>query len=260
MVANNDRAALRIVVLGSGPALASASQDNTYFLVENEAEGLLIDCGGSPFHKLLKVGAEPNRLKGVILTHAHPDHLYGLPSLVHELWLHGRRAPLRIFSNRETQRVALALLDLFDLRSRPVPLEFRVIPTEEEHLAMEDEGLIVHTSPVKHEVPTMGVRITSRATDRAAVFSADTSPCPELVSLARGAKVLFQECTVEEPHPFHSTPRQVGEIAAEAGVEEVILVHYHRHLVKEPQVTIAEIAKRYPGPVRFAKDFDVYEL
>jgi len=260
VVVNNDRGALRIVVLGSGPALASANQDNTYFLVENEGEGLLIDCGGSPFHKLLKVGAEPNGLKGVILTHAHPDHVYGLPSLVHELWLYGRRAPLRVFANRETLRVALALVDLFDLRSKPVPLEFEVIPSEEEHLVMEDWGLIVHTSPVKHEVPTVGVKITSGATGKAAVFSADTSPCPELVSLAKGAALLFCECTVEKPHPFHSTPRQVGEIAAEAGVGEVILVHYHRNLVKEPYLTSAEIGKRYPGPVRFAKDFDVYEL
>jgi ribonuclease Z len=260
VVTNNDRMGLRIVVLGSGPALASASQDNTFFLVENETEGLLIDCGGSPFHKVLKVGAEPNRLKGVILTHAHPDHIYGLPSLVHELWLYGRRAPLRVFANRETLTVALALLDVFGLRSKPVPLEFDVIPSEEEHLVMEDRGLIVQTSPVKHEVPTVGVKITAGVTGKAAVFSADTSPCPALVSLARGAALLFCECTVENPHPFHSTPRQVGEIAAEAGVGEVVLVHYHHNLVKEPYLTIAEIGKRYPGPVRFAKDFDVYQL
>ncbi len=246
--------------MGSGPALASASQDNTFFLVENEAGGLLIDCAGSPFHKLLKVGAEPNRLKGVILTHAHPDHIYGLPSLVHELWLYGRRTPLRVFANRETLTVALALLDVFGLRSKPVPLEFEVIPSEGEHLVMEDGGLIVHTSPVIHKVPTIGVRITSGATGKAAVFSADTSPCRELVTLAKGAALLLCECAVENPHPYHSTPRQVGEMAAEAGVGEVILVHYHRNLVKEPYLTAAEIGKRYPGPVRFAKDFDVYQL
>jgi ribonuclease Z len=260
VVTTNDRRGLRIVVLGSGPALASANQDNTFFLVENEVEGLLIDCGGSPFHKLLKVGAEPNRLKGVILTHAHPDHIYGFPSLVHALWLYGRRTPLRVFANRETLRVALALADLFDLRGKPVPLEFEVIPSEEEHLVLEDDRLIVHTSPVRHEVRTMGVKITSRDTGKAAVFSADTSPCPELVSLAKGAALLFCECTVEKPSPFHSTPRQVGEMAAEAGVGKVILVHYHRNLVKEPYLTIAEIGKRYPGPVRFAEDFDVYQL
>ena len=78
-------------MLGSGPALASEDRDNTFFLFESAAGSLFIDCGGSPFYKLLKVGADPNFLAGVLLTHSHPDHLYGLPSLLHELWLYGRR-------------------------------------------------------------------------------------------------------------------------------------------------------------------------
>ena len=111
-----------------------------------------------------------------------------------------------------------------------------------------------------HGVPTIAVSIRSRATGRAAVFSADTSPCPELVTLARGAELLFHECAVEQPHPFHSTPQQVGALAADAGVGELILVHCHHGLLKEPYLTIAEIGKRYPGPVRFADDLDVYEF
>jgi ribonuclease Z len=250
----------RIIVLGSGPALASATRDNTYYLLESAAGGLFIDCGGSPFHKMLAAGSDPDRLAGVVLTHAHPDHIYGLPSLVHELWLHGRRDTLRIFTNEHTGRTAEALLDLFQLRGKPVPLEFHVIPYEEGHLAVETDGYSIHTSLVRHEVPTCAVRVTSRSSGRVAVFSADTSPCPELVSLARGADLLFQECAVEEPHPFHSTPEQVGEVAAGADVGEVILVHCHPNLAREPYLTMARIAKQYHGRVRFAEDFDAYDL
>ena len=250
----------RIVVLGTGPALASASRDNTFFLFESAAGSLFIDCAGSPFHRLLKVGADPDSLAGVILTHSHPDHIYGLPSLIHELWLHGRRDALHIFANAATQQVAEALVDVFKLRARPVPLEFHVIPDDEEYLLLESESYWVHTSPVRHEVPTSAVRITSRENGRVAAFSADTSPCPELVALARGADLLFHECSVETPHPFHSTPEQVGELAAEADVGQVILVHCHRNLTKEPYVSMSEIGKRYHGEVRFARDLEEYEL
>jgi ribonuclease Z len=180
--------------------------------------------------------------------------------LIHELWLHGRRDTLHIFANEATQRVVDALLDVFGLKAKPVPLEIHTIPAEEEYLLLETEGYSVHTSPVRHEVPTCAVRITSREDDRVAVFSADSGPCPELVALARGADLLFHECGVETPHPFHSTPQQVGELAAEAGVGQVILVHCHRNLTKEPYVTMSEIGKRYPGQVRFANDLDEYDL
>ncbi len=250
----------RIIVLGSGPALASPTRDNTSFLFESPAGSLFIDCAGSPFHKLLKAGGDAERLRGLVLTHAHRDHIYGLSSLVHELWLFGRREVLHIYANAHTQEVARALLDVFNLREKPVPLEFHLIPDKEGFLLLENDLYVVHTSPVRHQVPTVAVKITSRMNNKVVVYSADTSPCPELVGMAKGADLLFQECSVEEVHPFHCTPQQVGEIAGETNVGEVILVHCHHNLVKEPYVTIAEIQKHYRGPVRFAQDFDIYEL
>lgn len=250
----------RIVVLGSAPALASEARDNTSFLLDSPGGSLLVDCSGSPFHKMLRAGVDPGGLKGVILTHAHPDHIYGLPSLVHELWLHGRRETLHIFANSHTLAVATALLNAFELWEKPVPLELHSVPDQAQYPLTESDLYAVHASPVRHQVPTVAVKVVSRTNGRVAVCSSDTSPCPELVSLARDADLLFQECSVEEPHPFHCTPEQVGEIAAEAQVGEVILVHCHHNLVKEPYLTIAEISKQYPGPVQFARDFDVYEL
>jgi ribonuclease Z len=260
MVVGRDDGQQRIVVLGSGPALSSVERDNTFFLFESAGGSLFIDCAGSPFHKLLRVGADPDNLAGVILTHAHPDHIYGLPSLIHELWLYGRRETLHIFANQPTQQVVTALLDVLQLRSKPVPLAFHVIAEDEGSLLLETESYAVHTSPVRHQVPTSAVRLTSRLNGRAAVFSADSSPCPELRSLARGADLLFHECTVEESHPFHSTAAEAGQLAAEAEVERVILVHCHHNLSKEPYLSLAEIAKRYHGEVGFAEDFDTYEL
>jgi len=75
----------RIVVLGSAAAVSSATRDNNFLAFVNHKDVLLIDCAGSPYQKLLKAGLNPERLKGIILTHAHPDHIYGLPSLVHHL-------------------------------------------------------------------------------------------------------------------------------------------------------------------------------
>ena len=260
MVVGRDDGQQRIVVLGSGPALASAARDNSFFLFESAAGSLFIDCGGSPFHKLLRAGADPDELVGVVLTHAHPDHIYGLPSLIHELWLHGRRETLHVFANQPTQQVVRALLDVFQLRSKPFPLEFHLIPDDEGYLLLENESYAVHTSPVRHHVPTSAVRLTSRLNGKVAVFSGDSSPCPELCALATGADLLFHECSVEDPHPFHSTAREAGQLAAEADVGRLILVHCHRNLTKEPYVSIAGIGKRYHGQVSFAEDFEKYEL
>jgi hypothetical protein len=49
----------RVVVLGSVWALSNATRDNTFLFFDTPGGRLLIDCAGSPFHKLLKVGGDP---------------------------------------------------------------------------------------------------------------------------------------------------------------------------------------------------------
>ncbi|UCE38100.1 MAG: MBL fold metallo-hydrolase [Thermoplasmata archaeon] len=65
-----------------GPSMSHA-QDCMIFLVDiGFGESILIDCGaGNSFETLLKnirsVGLEPQRLKALILTHCHIDHIGG---------------------------------------------------------------------------------------------------------------------------------------------------------------------------------------
>lgn len=250
----------RMVVMGSAWALSSATRDNTFLFFDSPGGGLLIDCAGSPFHKLLKVGGDPGKLKGVILTHAHPDHIYGLPSLIHELWLWGREEPLYIYANLHSQRAARTLIGLFGLWDKPMPLELVPIPQEEGFLLVENDEYAIHTTPVRHLVPTNAVRVTPKIGRRVVTYSSDTRPCEELVALAKDSSLLFLECTAEEPHRAHLTPEQAGQIAQEAGAKELVLVHYLESMAQDPEGTIARVKKFFEGKVRLAQDFEAYEL
>ncbi len=250
----------RLVVLGSAPALSSAERDNTYLFFDSPGDGLLIDCAGSPYQKLLKAGGDPGRLRRVLITHAHPDHIYGLPSLVHELWLSGRREPLHIYANADAQRVARVLLGLFELWDKPFPVELHLIPPEEGVLLVEGEEYLLHTTPVRHLGPTNAVRITPKLGQKVVTYSSDTRPCPELVALARGSNLLVLECTVEEPHKVHLTPEEAGQIAQEVAAERLILVHYPESMAQNPESTTARVRKFYGGEVELARDLSAYEV
>jgi ribonuclease Z len=250
----------RMVVMGSAWALSSATRDNTFLFFDSPGGGLLIDCAGSPFHKLLKVGSDPGKLQGVILTHAHPDHIYGLPSLVHELWLWGRKESFYVYANVRTQKAARTLIGLFGLWDKPMPLELVSIPQEEGGLLVENDEYAIHTTPVRHLIPTNAVRVTPKIGKRVVTYSSDTRPCEELVALAKGSDLLFLECTAQEPHRAHLTPEQAGEIAQEAEAKELVLVHYLESMAQDPEGTIARVKKFYEGEARLASDFDEYSL
>jgi len=127
----------RIIVLGSAAAVSSTTRDNTFLAFESQKGVILLDCAGSPYQKLLKAGLNPERLQGVILTHAHPDHIYGLPSLIHHFIMTRRTAPLPIYANRATLRMVKAILRI--MRLEQDFLTFSEIPKEESYIAIDNE-------------------------------------------------------------------------------------------------------------------------
>lgn len=81
----------RLVVLGAGTALPDRDRNNTFLAWDSPAGSMVIDCGGRAYQQLLRAGMEPTQLHGAVLTHNHPDHIYGLPALLFHLWLAGYR-------------------------------------------------------------------------------------------------------------------------------------------------------------------------
>ena len=56
---------------------------------------------------------DPLGLTHVVVTHVHVDHAYGLPSLVRQLMLLGRRTPLAVVCRPEHVEPLRALLTTF---------------------------------------------------------------------------------------------------------------------------------------------------
>jgi ribonuclease Z len=248
----------QLYVLGSGTALPSAERDNTSLVVETPGGLWLIDCGGSAYQKLLRLGLDPMRLCGVFLSHNHLDHIYGLPALLFHLGLAGwlEDGPtLHIYGNAPTLTLARRVLDAYEIdRWRP-PTEWHELPEVEGHPFAEDDHIAWFSTPVTHSRPTLAVKVVAKGIGHTAVYSADTSPCESLVRFAAGADTLLHECTAVEPFEGHSTPLQVGEAAAQSGVRRLVVVHYDPRYILPTDETLMLIRKGgFDGEVLFAKD------
>ena len=155
---------------------------------------------GSPVQKLRRIRVDPVALSAVVVTHTHPDHVYGLPALLQCLLILGRRAPLPIYCRVEHVDLVGRLLDLFGLRDDGLPVLVVPVEPREGVRVLETPDLVVTTSPNAHgRMPNLAVRVD--AAGRSVVYSSDTRPCAEVETLARGATALIHEATFCRPDP-----------------------------------------------------------
>jgi ribonuclease Z len=210
----------------------------------------LVDVGGSPVQKLRRVGVDPVRLSAVVVTHTHPDHVYGLPALIQCLLILGRTAPLPVYC-----RVEHALMD----EGLSVP----VVPVEprEGVRVLETPDLVVTASPNAHgRMPNLAVRVDAGARSR--VYSSDTRPCAEVEALAREATALIHEATFARPDPsqWHSTAHEAGRVARTAGVRRLYLAHVGYTVHNALRAHVAAARAGFGGAVAMAEELHWYPV
>lgn len=85
-----------VTFLGTGAGDVAPDRFNASFLVQAGECQMLLDAGEPCAQRLKNLGVDPTGLDAVLLTHAHPDHVGGLPLLLQASWLAGRKEPLMI--------------------------------------------------------------------------------------------------------------------------------------------------------------------
>lgn len=251
---------LRMTLLGVGTALPDQDRENTHMVWEGPDGLLLIDAGGSTFQRLLRATLDPLRLRGVFLTHSHADHVNGLPVLLFHLKLAGFAGRLPIYGNRPTLELARRITEAFNLEDVQIPVDWIEVAGGQE-VPLNAEGYRLRVADTVHSRPCLALRFEDRASGKALVYSADTEPCPSVQELAQGAAILIHEATVAEPFKGHTTPRQAGTVAADAGAERLVLVHFSPKWTMSASDAIEEVrAGGFAGTAEIGREFETYSL
>ena len=243
----------KLIFLGTSNAIADERHENTHMVVVGNQRTVLIDCVDGTILRLKKVGVDFNRLSDLILTHFHPDHVSGVPQLLLNMRLLGRILPLRIYGLQYTLDRIEELMGLYSwsMWPNPFPVEFIRVPEQDLVPVLQCEEFNIFASPVKHLIPTIGVRFEFQRSGKVLAYSCDTEPCDEVIRLSEGADVLIHEAAGESIG--HSSAKQAGEIARKAEVGRLYLIHYPTGKFSKGDL-VAEASTAFPGEVALAKD------
>ena len=266
-----------IVMLGTGTPrpLPNVWGPATAVLVGNRV--FLVDAGVGVERRLAAAGLPVNGVTAAFITHLHSDHVLGLPDLIFTSWVVGRSRPFPVYGPHGLASMTEHLYAAFseDIRVRTEGLEhespdgYRIDVHEIEPGVVYDSGGVRVTAfLVNHGEWREAYGYRFDTPGRSIVLSGDTRPSDELVRMATGVDVLIHEAQPSDStdHPgnrtatewatyvraYHTTARQLGELAARA--HPGLLVVYHDSRRAPSAQVMAEIRQAYSGQVVIATD------
>jgi len=249
---------METVFLGTYGAVPAAKSGNTSILISTGKVLILVDTSGNPLQSILGAGKNPDNLEVIILTHAHVDHLYGLPSLIHGLYCMARSKALTILSDPFTRKKAEQLLISFGLSSDKTefPLVFRE--------TLQSDPFEVDLFPGSHSVPSSMVKIAADASSL--MYTSDTSSIEKICRASLDCSTLIHEASGGHNNieklikDGHSSAYQAGQNAACARVKQLFLCHFSASESASPESMKAEAGLSFKGRIIIPEPLKWYRV
>ena len=153
-----------IVFLGTGSAIPSGIRNTAALcVVLSNGSSLLLDCGEGTQQQLMRcMSVKQSRIDGILITHLHGDHCFGLPGLLCTIAAGGRTAPLPIVGPPALRSMIEAMLSAaggFDA----FPLHFLPLLEGSEHDCGIIAGIHVTAAPLLHTIPAFAYTLREGA-------------------------------------------------------------------------------------------------
>lgn len=221
---------LKFLFLGANGSLQDLTSGNTSLLISGDKGVLCVDLSCN-IAKVVDADVD-----AVLLTHEHIDHVYALPSLLHQLWLSGRTRELIIIVPEGMAYIPEGMLDLFRLRSKKGMFNISIVSGTRFELGT----MHIETFKTDHTANSVGLTVIE-GNDKL-VYTCDTRPIGMPPAIMDGARVLIHEASgvrgqenalVEKGH---SSGANAAELAAKLGVDRLYLCHLPKGIDKMQRV------------------------
>jgi len=278
------RKGTRLILLGTkgGPRVGGSRKNPSTLLLINDVP-YVVDCGAGTSQQLLAAGVALSRVRHVLLTHLHSDHVLEYGPLVYNAWAAGLRSRMDAYGPPPLKSVTQAFWEYvrFDVdtriedEGRPDPRPMLVVNEfDAPGVVMQNDDVKVTSATVLHPPIKHAYAYRFDTKDRSIVISGDTNYSPALIALARGADVLLHEILylpaldrllARTPNAVtlrkhivdsHTSAEDVGRVAAQAQVKMLVLSHFVPG--DDPSITdemwSEDVRKHFTGRIIVGKD------
>jgi ribonuclease Z len=182
---------MQLMFLGTGAMVPTKERNVSCVLLEYDGEFILFDCGEGTQRQMNLAGFNRTKVRKVLLTHWHGDHVSGLIGLIQTIGNVPTPGRLTVVGPKGTKERMHHLVNsaIFDAR---LDLDVQEIDPVKPEVVLSSDKYDLLAAPVEHSVPTVAYAFVERDTRRIDLEKAASlgiKPGPLLGRLQRGQAV-----------------------------------------------------------------------
>jgi ribonuclease Z len=283
---------LKITLCGTSSPLPAPGRAQACVAVETPEHLYLIDAGSGSAATANLAGIPTAKLRAILLTHFHSDHISDIGDFNLNSWVAGRSAPLQIIGPIGVDRIVEGLNITYELDRG-----YRVAHHGEELLSpqlgvlqsrtigegviVEEDGLRITAFEVSHPPiePAFGYRLDYA--NRSVVISGDSLVTPKIIETSDGADLVLHDAmalqlvqaaenalrsagitrvatVLHDIQDYHATTSDLQRLVDEADIGQLALYH----LVPAPRnpMAVAAFSRGIPESAIITEDGMVISL
>ena len=293
---------LHIFILGSGGPMNNNIRVASSIAVIADEQFILFDIGPGTYRNADILRLPVANLNAIFLTHFHSDHISDLGEANMMSWANGREKVIEIYGPKGVEQVVNGFIMAYKLDTEyriahhgrdtmipeagtPISKTIELQNTNERKLVFDKNGLKVYAFEVDHNPvnPALGYRIEYEGS--IVVITGDTIKTENLVKHCAKADLLFCEAISYEMlnnlisgvkklkldriakiltdiQDYHMEPKVAAELATEANVKKLIIVHITPPLtnVNAEKIYLQGIDEIFKGEIILGKDLMKFKL
>lgn len=258
---------MKVVFLGTGAMVPTKDRNVQSIYLEYDGEGILVDCGEGTQRQMNIAGINRLKIKKILISHWHGDHVAGLIGLIQTLGNVDEPGTLKIYGPKGTKEYLGHMLKScsFDLRLN-LDVE-EIAPIDDEPITFyENNKYLLQAARLKHSIPCIGYAFQEKDQRKVSMIKAvkyGLKEGPEIGRLQRGEAVVLKQKTITaemvstikkgkkvafvldtEPCPsMHSLARNADLFVAEATYESSLdeKAEQYKHLTAQ---VVAQVASQ----------------
>jgi len=192
-----------VTILGTSSMVPTKERNVQALFLERKGDGILFDCGEGTQRQMNIAGINRNKVKTILLTHWHGDHVAGLIGLLqtvgHQLGQKqdeyavekGEKATLNIYGPRGTEMHMAHLVRSVTFEQGKIDVKVHELPMVQDKF-YENEEYELWCIPLKHSTPVLGyafVEKDKRRMDMKRAEKLGLKPGRKIGQLQRGETV-----------------------------------------------------------------------